>query len=1645
MTTLQAQLRDLIATHFNDSEVRDLCFDLGVPYEDLGGQGKTDKVRELVAYCERYNRQNALVARCRELRTNVEWPDSAAPAVALPPIQPAAIPPIAASSAPPLELTIRFEKMGDAEDAPLRVSASVPNTNISFGPVDFPVPLDEKTMLALRWYLEEYWKWPVGPDYQRALEIEASLLKWGKTLFEAVFTHAKMMRVYEQFRLMEAPGHLVTIDAIDPRILQLPWELLADDGGYLFTQRPPISLRRKLQTPRAAKTQPFSLPVRILMVISRPEGEHVGFLDPRSSAAALLDAIEPLGDQVTVEFLYPPTLKALTKRVRDPKLSQVHVVHFDGHGVYLSRTGLGYLLFENEKHEEQLVSADDLGPLLNDTGVPLMILDACQTAQPDKTNPFGSVAAKLIDAGVGSVLAMNYSVLVPATRLLTAAFYSALANGSTIGQAVDAARFEMWTTPERLTLYRNEKEERIDLRDWFLPALYQQSIDPAPFAAPHQPPPVKRGEAGRGVPIYPARGGFPAEPRHGFHGRARELLHLERTLAEKPIVVLHGYGGQGKTTLAAHAARWFTRIHRFERAVFVSFENGGGLEWALSEMGNALIGDDFAIHQGDPVDAIAAELRSTPTLVVWDNFESILPNGSAPLPDAELQKLLNAAVQWFTPVSRRLPASSFIPHPSSLIITTRDPSLPHPDFEPGALTAHAELPGLGRLDALDLAGQILKDRGIPRPPREKLSDLLEFLGCHPLSIQLVVPHLRNNTPEKLIAEFDELLPGFTTGKGKERNESLRVSLDFSLRRLGEETRKVLPDLAVFQGGAMEAQILIVTEFKPSTWRPIRDELARAALLSIDQGAGLTLTTDEGKYAGYYVRFHPTLLPYLEPQLMPARRAELEARYAQAYYQLANYEYQEDDKNPLPTRAIVSRELPNFRRALDLTLAAGDMDVAVDFANSIAKFLNNFGRWSERDAMMVEVSRQIAVGSSQSSAISTQQSKMAGGPSSTVTQSEFIMKSNEGERLWQMGRAAEAERVFRDLLARLGEAPSYERAYTLMNLGRCLKAQGRQGVAAEVYRQELAVLAQLEQDKDVERQTGIAHTDLADVLAEMGQFDAARKEYEASLAIKKEIGGEERGIAVVLGQMGTLALMQNDLNEARRRYLEALDSDRKNGEPQGEAVWWHQLGRVAQEARDWAEAERCYKESLALEERLGHAEGAAQTCNQLAIVAKGAGRLDEAERWYKRAIELNTEIDKRDELAKNYSNLASFYLVQNRLDEAEQFAHRAREIRETLDISAEIWKTHSILAQIAEKRGRTEEAQQWRRKAAQTRQAFDERAGYQAYAKILQQFEDVIQAVIAGVNGDANARAQVDGLFDTFRKGNWQIVEAIQRIWGGERDVDALTESIDPNSAAIVRRILGLLNQPPSLTRAQPPARGVPPSDKAPTGEGSATSPSPMQGDHDPRSEAEGGGRGEGEPREGDAITQAMQQWDPVMRAVVAACHGNARAVQELEPFLNDVEKEEDWHNLVVVIRRIMQGERGVELLEGLDPVDATIVRRILGLLNQPSPPAPLPKSGEGSAGYPSPVADGRRDGEGGLTVEDIINLVIAGAQGDQQAGGQAYQIAQALQQEQTAPPEIRALGKGLQNVLEGLRGEEAVRDLPPEAAQVVRVVLAQLE
>jgi CHAT domain-containing protein len=95
------------------------------------------------------------------------------------------------------------------------------------------------------------------------------------------------------------------------------------------------------------------------------------------------------------------------------------VVHFDGHGIYDRKTGLGRLCFEDAEdaakglleRKAHRVGADEIGALLRDYRVPLIVLEACQSAAAE-TKPMASVAAELLRAGVASVVAMSHSVLV---------------------------------------------------------------------------------------------------------------------------------------------------------------------------------------------------------------------------------------------------------------------------------------------------------------------------------------------------------------------------------------------------------------------------------------------------------------------------------------------------------------------------------------------------------------------------------------------------------------------------------------------------------------------------------------------------------------------------------------------------------------------------------------------------------------------------------------------------------------------------------------------------------------------------------------------------------------------------------------------------------------------------------------------------------------------------------------------------------------------------------------------------------------------------------------------------------------------------------------------------------------------------------
>ncbi|MCB9422843.1 MAG: non-canonical purine NTP pyrophosphatase [Ardenticatenaceae bacterium] len=68
------RLRTLIYNSFNLSELKQLTFALGIDYEELGEGNKTEKIQELILYCDRHRLLPQLLTALRAERPRADWP-----------------------------------------------------------------------------------------------------------------------------------------------------------------------------------------------------------------------------------------------------------------------------------------------------------------------------------------------------------------------------------------------------------------------------------------------------------------------------------------------------------------------------------------------------------------------------------------------------------------------------------------------------------------------------------------------------------------------------------------------------------------------------------------------------------------------------------------------------------------------------------------------------------------------------------------------------------------------------------------------------------------------------------------------------------------------------------------------------------------------------------------------------------------------------------------------------------------------------------------------------------------------------------------------------------------------------------------------------------------------------------------------------------------------------------------------------------------------------------------------------------------------------------------------------------------------------------------------------------------------------------
>ena len=939
-----------------------------------------------------------------------------------------------------------------------------------------------------------------------------------------------------------------------------------------------------------------------------------------------------------------------------------------------------------------------------------------------------------------------------------------LARGHGIGEALDNARRYLVNHPEKYEVQRGSNHVVLKLYDWFLPALYQSGADL---------PLLKKSEAVSQKPeVAPPRTNLPARPGSGFFGRRRELWDIECLFADKTRrITLIGFGGQGKTALAQEAGRWLVRTGMFQAAVVLRYNqipSTDALGVAISNLGSVL-GENI-------IDAKAAEeaLKKTSTLLILDNLEALTQDS--------LRELLDAAVDWSEAGGSRV------------LCTTRSPDFGHTCYPAAGTFVHRRilLGGLGHRampdDALEWFGELMKLPPLPAissPPREALVELFDRVKFHPLSLLVLAGQLKTRAPDDLVLRLNELLVVLPLGSPAEEPAEvgtmnimpeLVASLQLSLDQLDEAAREVLPRLGVFQSGAMEENLLAITKISKQVWPTLRRQLEAAALIEVETLRGLTVP---------FLRFHPTLAPMLWSQLGAEKKAHQGAAHRQRYYVFADFLRQLDIKSPLQARAIALRETPNLLHAVQAALDAGDPKVG-EFADYVNHFLDRLGFLKESDALVA---------------------KTLAAAGETGSKAWVLAQSNRGEQLLVAGRVADAVDVFRAVLEKLGDAPSYERAVALGRIGRCFSDSGRPDLAALHARDSITIFEQLEQTHQVKRQRAVSLADLADSLQQQGQYAEARKAYKEGLELAKELN-YPRQQGVILSMLSTLAIRERKLSEAMDLARAALAIWRQLGEPAMEAGAWHNLGVVFQQAEQWDEAEHHYREAARIKEQQGNLAEAAKTWNNLALVIWSAGRPELAEMWLRKSIEVDRKLRNPIELAPDLSNLASILLeLPGRLVEARQLAEEALAIYTTLGPGAtQVWRIYILLAEIAEKEAETisdhrlkagcqTQAREYRRLAR------DAEYNFTGTRHELRQFAPQILAVVDACAGKPEACQAVANFQQQLVQAGVEgqaLSHALDRVLVGERNENVLCEGLSQKAAMILKTILQALSNPSTL-------------------------------------------------------------------------------------------------------------------------------------------------------------------------------------------------------------------------------------------------------
>jgi len=707
----------------------------------------------------------------------------------------------------------------------------------------------------------------------------------------------------------------------------------------------------------------------------------------------------------------------------------------------------------------------------------------------------------------------------------------------------------------------------------------------------------------------------------------------------------------------------------------------------VNQVGRTVWGDKFSQHSWEQQQtAVSNYLRTQPCLLIWDNFEPVasFPTGNEPL----LTEIERESLNHFLKELRT--------GQSQVLITSRRE-------EPWLNCGYTlqKLQGLSQADAEEFATKILQAAGVDQSilPPEYL-ELFKLLDGHPLSLRLVLPYLKTQSPAQLI---EMLRQRFNSFSDNIEESSLTATLDYSFTHLSERCRQHLPFLALF---SRQVDIHCLSSFSTSihdkdkqAYQTIFGENLQEtdwfAVLNEALKAGILERTSDTVY-----KMHPMLPQYLKQKLLEKnlRLEELERQLINYYGELAHVYEHELSHNPKQAISILQTEEASLLQKLKLAEKHQIWDDVKSILSALENLYFRTGSRAESRALRQHVLNQLNL----------TLLKSKNNPQKIISLYIYIKGADVQEAI-DYSKFEEANTIVNQIFNEL-ESLNLDKqfnnsikAFFYEKLG-IIEFERRDFLKSSSFYQKALKIHQ-----DSENSSGVAsiYHELGILEEAQGNLNKATDYYQRSLKINKESGDFYNSGRQYL-QLGNVAAEQLEFRVAFSLYNQALEVFQEAQDQDALSNVHHQLGILMQTFAIKVDignkqmllsgAVEFYKTALKLREDMGDFYGAAISYHQMGIVAQLQKDYQNATAYFQKSLTIRENIQAWNLAATDYHHLGAIAKEQKNYDAAFGFFQKSIGINEALNDFISAGYSCHALGLIAAEKGNLNEAITWFQKS-----------------------------------------------------------------------------------------------------------------------------------------------------------------------------------------------------------------------------------------------------------------------------------------------------------------------------------------------------------